>query len=71
MECDEGRLALITVDGEEVLTYEFLCKSGENEYLVYVDAETKHAAPAVKISHVFRLRFLDFARNDNAPAMPR
>ena len=58
MECDEGRLALITVDGEEVLTYEFLCKSGENEYLVYVDAETGEEVQMYTVREGMRGRYL-------------
>ncbi len=33
-------LALIPVDGREVVAYEFGCKYGEDEYLVYIDANT-------------------------------
>jgi len=33
-------LALVPVDGEEVLCYEFGCTAGEDEYIVYLDAGT-------------------------------
>ena len=39
-ETTTSRLALIPFDGAEVLTYEFFGKCDENEYFVYVDANT-------------------------------
>ncbi len=33
-------LALIPVEGQEVLCYEFACKYGEEEFIVYLDART-------------------------------
>ncbi len=38
LEIVSSNLALIPVGEEEVLTYEFSCKYGEEEYLVYLDA---------------------------------
>lgn len=35
-----SRLALIPLHGEEILTYEFFGAMGDNEYYVYVDAQT-------------------------------
>ena len=32
--------ALIAVNGRETLAYEFACTYGEDEYIVYLDAET-------------------------------
>lgn len=58
MESDEGRLALIAVDGTETLAYEFLCKSGENEYLVYIDAETGEEAQMYAVRQGARGRYL-------------
>lgn len=58
MDCDEGRLALIAVDGEEVLAYEFLCKNGDNEYLVYVDAETGDEVLMYTVREGMRGRYL-------------
>lgn len=58
MESDEGRLALITVDGQETLAYEFLCKSGDNEYLVYIDAETGEEAQMYAVRNGTRGRYL-------------
>lgn len=40
VEAEEGRLALIPANGEEVLAYEYLCNYGEDEYLVYLNART-------------------------------
>ena len=40
LECENGTLALIPVDGQEVLAYEFFCTSGETEYVVYIDANS-------------------------------
>lgn len=40
LEAQKGTLALIPVDGREVLAYEFYCKSGDSEYLIYLDANT-------------------------------
>ena len=40
LEAQTGHLALIPVNGEEILAYEFFCKSGETEYVVYLDANT-------------------------------
>ncbi len=40
VEAEEGRLALIPVDGEEVLAYEYACTYGEDEYVVYLNART-------------------------------
>lgn len=40
LEAQHGELALIPVDGKEVLAYEFFCKSGDTEYIVYLDANT-------------------------------
>ena len=39
-EAEGGRLALIPVDGEEVLAYEYLCTYGEDEYVIYLNAQT-------------------------------
>lgn len=36
----EAHLALIPLGGREMLTYEFLCRCGEEEYLLYLDADT-------------------------------
>ena len=55
---DEGRLVLVAVDGEEVLAYEFLCQSGENEYLVYINAETGEEAEILTIRGGMRGRYL-------------
>lgn len=35
-----AHLAIVPIDGAEVLCYEFGCTYGEDEYLVYLDAET-------------------------------
>lgn len=35
-----SRLAVIPVDGEEILTYEFYGNYGENDYYIYVDANS-------------------------------
>ncbi len=40
VEAEGGRLALIPVDGEEVLAYEYLCTYGEDEYVIYLNAQT-------------------------------
>lgn len=40
VETEGGRLALIPVDGEEVLAYEYLCSYGEDEYVIYLNAQT-------------------------------
>ncbi len=40
IEVTSSRLAVIPFEGDEVLCYEFAGKSGENEYYVYVDANT-------------------------------
>ena len=58
LESDEGRLALIAVDGEEVLAYEFLCTSGDNEYLVYIDAETGDEVQMYTVREGMRGRYL-------------
>ncbi len=35
-----AHLAIIPLDGQEVLTHEFACTYGEDEYIVYLDAQT-------------------------------
>ena len=40
LEVKTANKALIPVEGEEVLCYEFLCSYGEEEYMAYVDANT-------------------------------
>ncbi len=40
LEVSSTRLALIPVRGKEVLSYEFYCSLGDDEYIVYVDANT-------------------------------
>ena len=40
IEVESSRLALIPFDGTEVLCYEFFGQLGNNEYFVYVDAQT-------------------------------
>ena len=47
--CGAGKLALIPHAGREVLTYEFDCRSGEERFLVYVDA---HSGEEVRIFRV-------------------
>ncbi len=39
-EVTAANLAVIPVDGHRTLCYEFLCKLGEQEYVVYLDANT-------------------------------
>lgn len=58
MQPDDGRLTLIAVDGEEVLAYEFLCQNGDNEYLVYIDAETGEEAQMFIVRNGMRGRYL-------------
>ena len=36
----DANLALVPVDGEEILVYEFACAYGEDEYIVYIDANS-------------------------------
>jgi germination protein YpeB len=38
LEIENTGLALIPLDGEEVLAYEFFCKAGEREYVIYLNA---------------------------------
>jgi len=38
--CEGSSLAIVPVDGEEVLCYEFDCKFGEEQFIVYIDANT-------------------------------
>jgi germination protein YpeB len=40
IEVSLSRLALIPLNGQEILTYEFFGANGDNEYYVYVDAQT-------------------------------
>ena len=40
LEAETGRLALIPLGGREVLTYEFVCSYGEEQYILYLDAHT-------------------------------
>ena len=35
-----AHLALIPVRGREMLTYEFICMSGEEQFILYLDART-------------------------------
>ena len=58
MQPDEGRLAYLAIDGDETLCYEFLCKSGEQEYLVYVDAETGEEVETLVVREGARGRYL-------------
>lgn len=58
MQPDEGRLTLIAVDGVETLAYEFFCKNGDNEYLVYIDAETGEEAEMFTVRNGMRGRYL-------------
>ncbi len=50
LEVLSGTLALIPIDGEEVLAYEFHCKTGDEEYLIYIDANSG------KEVEIFRVR---------------
>ena len=40
LEVTGANLALIPVDGKETLCYEFACNYGEEQYLIYLDADT-------------------------------
>lgn len=40
LEASASHLALIPVDGQETLAYEFECSYGEDSYVVYIDANT-------------------------------
>jgi germination protein YpeB len=40
LEVQNTHLALIPVGGEEILAYEFACRYGDEQYLVYIDAVT-------------------------------
>ncbi len=54
--CD---LALVPIDGEEVLCYEFDCTFGEEEYLVYLDAETGAERELFRVRQSARGSYLD------------
>ncbi len=49
LECENGTLALIPVNGEEVLAYEFFCTSGDTEYFVYIDANTGEEVQMLRV----------------------
>lgn len=40
LEVSSGRLAVIPVDGRKALCYEFACNMGEEQFIVYLDANT-------------------------------
>lgn len=55
---EEGRLALIPVDGEEVLAYEFICTYGEDEYVVYLNARTGEEEEVFVVRNGIQGRYL-------------
>ena len=54
----EANLALIPVDGKEVLAYEFACAYGEEEYIVYVDANTGDEVQVYRVRNSANGRYL-------------
>ncbi len=53
-----AHLALIPVDGEEVLAHEFACTYGEEEYVVYLDAETGEEVQVYRVRSSARGNYL-------------
>ena len=53
-----AHLALIPVNGKEVLTYEFACKYGEAEYIVYLDANTGEEVEVYEVLNSAQGRYL-------------
>lgn len=49
LEVKSANLALIPIGRREVLTYEFVCCYGEEEYILYLDA---HSGDEVRIFRV-------------------
>lgn len=54
----EANLALIPVDGTEVLAYEFACAYGEEEYIVYLDANTGDEVQVYRVRNSANGRYL-------------
>lgn len=53
-----AHLAIIPVNDEEILTHEFACTYGEDEYLVYLDAETGEEVQVYRVRNSRRGRYL-------------
>lgn len=58
VETGKGHLALIPVDGEEVLAYEFLCNYGEEQYVIYLDANTGEEVQVYRVRESARGSYL-------------
>ncbi|MDE7158818.1 MAG: germination protein YpeB, partial [Clostridiales bacterium] len=55
---NEVHLALVPVDGEEVLCYEYSCTYGEDEYVVYLDANTGDEVQVYRVRESARGSYL-------------
>lgn len=58
VEVSHRSLALIPMNGEELLTYEFDCTYGEEEYLIYLDATTGDEVQVLRMHAGEQGRFL-------------
>ncbi|MDE6273628.1 MAG: germination protein YpeB [Clostridiales bacterium] len=54
----EANLALVPVDGEEILVYEFACAYGEDEYIVYVDANSGEEVEVLRVRETAMGKYL-------------
>lgn len=54
----EVHLALVPVDGEEVLCYEYACNYGEEEYVIYLDANTGDEVQVYRVRESARGSYL-------------
>lgn len=54
----EAHLALVPVDGEEILAYEIACNYGEETYVVYLDAETGDEVQVYRVRESASGRYL-------------
>ncbi|MDE5896222.1 MAG: germination protein YpeB, partial [Clostridia bacterium] len=58
VETQQGTLALVPVDGEEVLAYEYLCNYGEEQYVIYLDANTGEEVQVYRVRQSARGSYL-------------
>ena len=59
LEVTGANRALIPVNGSETLCYEFACKYGEDEYLIYIDAKSGEEVQLFRVRQSARGSYLE------------
>lgn len=58
VETEKGNLAVIPVDGNEVLCYEFFCKFDNEQYMIYLDANSGEEVQVFRVRNSARGSYL-------------